>query len=87
MFNSPWLPPWLQWRDGKELCGTPGPEDKSCEISVIAKYHNDEGEQKLEMTFPLTVSDPSKEASMDSANENDSEQEGEDDDGGQGEFD
>ncbi|KAK3819628.1 MAG: hypothetical protein J3Q66DRAFT_335081 [Benniella sp.] len=85
-YDSPWLPPWLKWKNGKELCGTPGPEDKSCEITVIATYINDEGEQKLEMTFPLTVSDPSKEEFMDSANENDNEQ-GEDDYNGQGELD
>lgn len=82
-YDSPWLPPWLKWRNGKELSGVPGPEDKSCEITVIAKYQTDEGEQRLEMTFPLTVSDPSREESMDSADEDDEEQEGEqiDDDG------
>ncbi|KAF9365906.1 hypothetical protein BGX34_007714 [Mortierella sp. NVP85] len=87
VYDSPWLPPWLKWRGGKELCGTPGPEDKSCEITVVAKYNNDEGEQTLEMTFPLTVSDPSREEFMDSANEDDDEQEGEGDDDGQEELD
>ncbi|ORZ20065.1 hypothetical protein BCR41DRAFT_34866 [Lobosporangium transversale] len=62
-FSSPWLPPWLKWHKG-ELKGTPGPEDESCTITVIAEYVREGEECRLEMSFPLTVSDPSKEGEI-----------------------
>ncbi|KAF9113650.1 hypothetical protein BGX27_001125 [Mortierella sp. AM989] len=69
-FSSPWLPSWLKWHKG-ELKGIPGPEDESCTIVVIAEYVREGEECRLEMSFPLTVSDPSKEGElMDSQNEN-----------------
>ncbi|KAF9179558.1 hypothetical protein BGZ51_006822 [Haplosporangium sp. Z 767] len=72
-FSSPTLPSWLKWHKG-ELKGIPGPEDESCEITVIAEYVREGEECRLEMSFPLMVSDPSKEAElMDSQNENEQE--------------
>jgi len=59
-FSSPWLPPWLKWHRG-ELKGIPSPGDKSCTIVVVAEYVREGEECRLEMSFPLTVSDPSKE--------------------------
>ncbi|KAF9358115.1 hypothetical protein BGX26_002483 [Mortierella sp. AD094] len=76
-FSSPWLPAWLKWHKG-ELKGIPGPEDESCTITVIAEYVREGEECRLEMSFPLTVSDPSKEGElMDSQNENEIENENE----------
>lgn len=75
-FSSPWLPTWLEWKDGKELCGKPGPNDESCEITIIASYDSDGEMRTLKMTFPLTVSDPQKEGElMDSLHEDEDEQE------------
>ncbi|KAG0264218.1 hypothetical protein BG011_007252, partial [Mortierella polycephala] len=72
-FSSPTLPSWLKWNKG-ELKGIPGPEDESCEITVIAEYVREGEECRLEMSFPLMVSDPSKDAElMDSQNENEHE--------------
>ncbi|KAG0303110.1 hypothetical protein BGZ98_006979 [Dissophora globulifera] len=69
-FSSPWLPPWLKWHKG-ELKGIPGPDDESCTITVIAEYVREGEECRLEMSFPLMVSDPSKEGELiDSPNEN-----------------
>ncbi|KAF9359239.1 hypothetical protein BGX34_008475 [Mortierella sp. NVP85] len=74
-FTSPWLPPWLKWHNG-ELKGIPGPEDESCEITVKATYDREGEKCTLEMTFPLTVSDPAKEGElMDSQNEHEDEDE------------
>ncbi|KAG0370859.1 hypothetical protein BGZ54_003285 [Gamsiella multidivaricata] len=74
-FSSPWLPGWLKWHKG-ELKGIPGPEDESCTITVIAEYVREGEECRLEMSFPLTVSDPSKEGElMDSQNEHEDEDE------------
>ncbi|KAG0040503.1 hypothetical protein BGZ83_002529, partial [Gryganskiella cystojenkinii] len=79
-FSSPWLPGWLKWKKG-ELKGTPGPDDESCTITVIAEYVREGEECRLEMSFPLTVSDPSKEGDlMDSQNEQENENENENDD-------
>ncbi|KAI1313922.1 hypothetical protein EDD11_002385 [Mortierella claussenii] len=79
-FSSPWLPGWLKWHKG-ELKGIPGPEDESCTITVVAEYVREGEECRLEMSFPLTVSDPSKEGELlDSQNEHDDEDELEDDD-------
>ncbi|KAF9274332.1 hypothetical protein BGZ68_000770 [Mortierella alpina] len=78
-FSSPWLPPWLKWHKG-ELKGIPGPEDDSCTITVIAEYVREGEDCRLEMSFSLTVSDPSKEGElMDSQNENENENENEND--------
>ncbi|KAF9431524.1 hypothetical protein BGZ76_000195, partial [Entomortierella beljakovae] len=62
-FRSPRLPNWLKWHKG-ELKGIPGPEDESCTITVIAEYYREGEECYLEMSFPLTVSDPSKEGEL-----------------------
>ncbi|KAF9202465.1 hypothetical protein BGZ49_007366 [Haplosporangium sp. Z 27] len=76
-FSSPWLPSWLKWHKG-ELKGIPGPEDESCTITVIAEYVREGEECRLETSFPLTVSDPSKEGELlDSQNENEAEVENE----------
>ncbi|KAG0370542.1 hypothetical protein BGZ54_005772 [Gamsiella multidivaricata] len=85
-YSSPWLPPWLKWHRG-ELRGIPGPEDKSCMITVVAEYVREGEKCHLDLTFPLTVSDPEKEGElMDSANEDEEEQdEDDDDDRGDGE--
>lgn len=86
-YNSPWLPPWLKWKDNKVLHGIPGPEDKSCEITVLARYQSNNGSHHLCMTFLLTVSDPSKEGELlDSGNEDGDEQsdQGEGGHGGEG---
>ncbi|KAF9960068.1 hypothetical protein BGZ72_008026 [Mortierella alpina] len=86
-YSSPWLPSWLKWHKG-ELRGVPGPNDQSCEITVIAEYVREGEKRRLEMTFPLTVSDPEKEGElMDSPQEDEDEleqdQEDEDDDDGE----
>ncbi|KAF9564310.1 hypothetical protein BGW38_008930, partial [Lunasporangiospora selenospora] len=73
-FASPWLPGWLKWHKG-ELKGVPGPDDQSCTITVIAEYMREGEECRLEMSFPLTVSDPSKEGDL---TESQNEQEDED---------
>ncbi|KAF9973245.1 hypothetical protein BGZ65_009363 [Modicella reniformis] len=74
-FSSPWLPPWLKWQNS-ELMGTPGPEDESCTITVVAEYVREGEDCCLEMSFPLTVSDPAKEGElMDSQNEHEDEDE------------
>ncbi|KAG0332567.1 hypothetical protein BG000_009899 [Podila horticola] len=62
-FSSPWLPQWLRWHKG-ELKGVPTAEDKSCTITVVAEYLREGEECHLEMSFPLTVSDPSKEGEL-----------------------
>ncbi|KAF9392435.1 hypothetical protein CPB97_001624 [Podila verticillata] len=62
-FSSPWLPPWLRWHKG-ELKGVPTAEDRSCTITVVAEYLREGEECHLEMSFPLTVSDPSKEGEL-----------------------
>ncbi|KAF9095768.1 hypothetical protein BGX23_012696 [Mortierella sp. AD031] len=62
-FTSPWLPGWLKWHKG-ELKGIPGPDDKSCVIRVIAEYVREGEKCRLEMEFPLTVSDPLKEGEL-----------------------
>ncbi|KAG9070665.1 hypothetical protein KI688_008204 [Linnemannia hyalina] len=59
-FSSPWLPSWLKWHRG-ELKGIPSAEDKSCTILVVAEYVREGEECRLEMSFPLTVCDPSNE--------------------------
>ncbi|CAO3564538.1 unnamed protein product [Mortierella alpina] len=72
-YSSPWLPSWLKWHKG-ELRGVPGPNDQSCEITVIAEYVREGEKRRLEMTFPLTVSDPEKEGElMDSPQEDEDE--------------
>ncbi|KAF9577479.1 hypothetical protein BGW38_007281, partial [Lunasporangiospora selenospora] len=73
-YSSPWLPSWLKWAKG-ELRGTPGPEDESCTITVVAEYMREDERCRLEMSFHLTVSDPSKEGEL-----MDSQDEEEDDD-------
>ncbi|KAF9181964.1 hypothetical protein BGZ50_005211 [Haplosporangium sp. Z 11] len=87
-FSSPWLPSWLKWHKG-ELRGIPGPNDESCTITVIAEYVREGEPCRLEMEFPLTVSDPLKEGElMDMPNEDEGdEQEFEDDDSSNGEDD
>ncbi|KAF9436737.1 hypothetical protein BGZ76_003094 [Entomortierella beljakovae] len=83
-YSSPWLPAWLKWHRG-ELRGTPGPDDKSCSITVIAEYKRENEKCQLELTFQLTVSDPEKEGElMDSPNEleDEREEEEEEDRGG-----
>ncbi|KAG0365048.1 hypothetical protein BGX24_004286, partial [Mortierella sp. AD032] len=62
-FTSPWLPGWLKWHKG-ELRGIPGPDDKSCTITVIAEYVREGEKCRLDMSFPLTVSDPQKEGDL-----------------------
>ncbi|KAF9906734.1 hypothetical protein EC991_000327 [Linnemannia zychae] len=62
-FTSPWLPGWLKWHKG-ELRGIPGPDDKSCTITVIAEYVREGEKCQLKMSFPLTVSDPQKEGDL-----------------------
>ncbi|KAF9921331.1 hypothetical protein FBU30_008685 [Linnemannia zychae] len=62
-YTSPWLPGWLKWHKG-ELRGIPGPDDKSCTITVIAEYMREGEKCRLEMEFPLTVSDPQKEGDL-----------------------
>ncbi|KAG0078380.1 hypothetical protein BGZ93_003467, partial [Podila epicladia] len=62
-FSSPWLPQWLRWHKG-ELKGVPTAEDRSCTITVVAEYLREGEECHLEMSFPLTVSDPSKEGEL-----------------------
>ncbi|KAG0072003.1 hypothetical protein BGZ89_008619 [Linnemannia elongata] len=59
-FSSPWLPSWLKWHRG-ELKGIPSAGDESCTIVVVAEYVREGEECRLEMSFPLTVCDPSKE--------------------------
>ncbi|KAG0293051.1 hypothetical protein BGZ96_003380 [Linnemannia gamsii] len=59
-FSSPWLPSWLKWHRG-ELKGIPSAGDESCTILVVAEYVREGEECRLEMSFPLTVCDPSKE--------------------------
>ncbi|KAG0201565.1 hypothetical protein BGX28_005655 [Mortierella sp. GBA30] len=84
-YSSPWLPPWLKWYKG-ELRGTPGPNDESCQITVIAEYVREGEKHRLELTFPLTVSDPQKEGElMDSPNEDEDELEQDDEDDEEGE--
>ncbi|KAI1314365.1 hypothetical protein EDD11_002230 [Mortierella claussenii] len=79
-YSSPWLPSWLKWHRG-ELRGIPGPEDRSCSITVVAEYMREGEKCHLELTFPLTVSDPDKEGElMDSPNED--EDDLQEDDGG-----
>ncbi|KAG0261772.1 hypothetical protein BG011_000674 [Mortierella polycephala] len=87
-FSSPWLPSWLKWHKG-DLRGIPGPNDESCSIIVIAEYVREGEPCRLEMEFPLTVSDPLKEGElMDMPNEDEGdEQEFEDDDSSNGEDD
>ncbi|KAG0011357.1 hypothetical protein BGZ81_002213 [Podila clonocystis] len=78
-YSSPNLPAWLQWYSG-ELKGTPGPEDESCTITIVAKYLREGENCVLEMSFPLTVSDPSKEGEIrDSGDEDEDELEDDDD--------
>ncbi|KAF9325604.1 hypothetical protein BGZ91_002324 [Linnemannia elongata] len=76
-FTSPWLPGWLKWHKG-ELRGIPGPDDKSCTITVIAEYVREGEKCRLEMDFPLTVSDPQKEGDL--MDEDTQEQDQEEDD-------
>ncbi|KAG0313360.1 hypothetical protein BGZ99_008953 [Dissophora globulifera] len=90
-FSSPWLPPWLKWYKS-ELRGIPGPDDKSCTIVVVAEYLREGENCHLELSFPLTVSDPEKEGElMDSPNEDeeeqDQDQDDDDDESSNGEYD
>ncbi|KAG0321336.1 hypothetical protein BGZ97_011651 [Linnemannia gamsii] len=62
-FSSPWLPSWLKWHRG-ELKGIPSAGDESCTILVVAEYVREGEECRLEMSFPLTVCDLSKEVEM-----------------------
>ncbi|KAF9137484.1 hypothetical protein BGX30_010169 [Mortierella sp. GBA39] len=83
-FTSPWLPGWLKWHKG-ELRGIPGPDDKSCTITVIAEYVREGEKCRLEMDFPLTVSDPQKEGDlMDEDTQEQDQEEEEDEDEEQG---
>ncbi|KAF9332651.1 hypothetical protein BG006_004457 [Podila minutissima] len=78
-YSSPDLPAWLLWHNG-ELRGTPGPDDESCTITIMAKYLREGENCVLEMAFPLTVSDPSKESELqDSGDEDEDELEDDDD--------
>ncbi|KAF9306869.1 hypothetical protein BGZ74_002370 [Mortierella antarctica] len=78
-YSSPDLPAWLLWHNG-ELRGTPGPDDESCTITIVAKYLRKGENCVLEMAFPLTVSDPSKESELqDSGDEDEDELEDDDD--------
>ncbi|KAG0300938.1 hypothetical protein BGZ97_003013 [Linnemannia gamsii] len=77
-FTSPWLPGWLKWHKG-ELRGIPGPDDKSCKITVIAEYVREGEKCRLEMEFPLTVSDPQKEGDLMDEDTQEQDQEEEDD--------
>ncbi|KAF9939346.1 hypothetical protein BGZ65_010775 [Modicella reniformis] len=73
-YHSPELPAWLEWHNQKELRGTPGRSDKSCDITVVAEYEREGEHCRLEMTFRLTVSDPEQEGSMESTEDEDEEQ-------------
>ncbi|KAF9094689.1 hypothetical protein BGX29_009391 [Mortierella sp. GBA35] len=59
-YSSPWLPSWLKWHRG-ELKGIPTAEADTCTIVVVAEYVREGEDCRLEMSFPLTVTDPSRE--------------------------
>ncbi|KAF9110907.1 hypothetical protein BGX27_005715 [Mortierella sp. AM989] len=83
-YSSPWLPSWLKWHRG-ELRGVPGPDDKSCSITIVAEYMREGEKCHLELTFQLTVSDPEKEGElMDLPNEEEEERDEDDDEDDRG---
>ncbi|KAI9298376.1 hypothetical protein K502DRAFT_362404 [Neoconidiobolus thromboides FSU 785] len=53
-FSSPWLPDWLRWENNC-LTGTPGLNDKSCEISAVAQYQQEDKTYSISVKFFLTV--------------------------------
>ncbi|KAG9318844.1 hypothetical protein JVU11DRAFT_948 [Chiua virens] len=53
-YSSPSLPSWLSWEDDV-LQGTPPPDAESCDITVVARYMQDGGEEQLAQCFHLSI--------------------------------